>query len=215
MIAIVDYGMGNLWSVEKAFRKMGYAVSVTRDGDEIARAEAMVLPGVGAFGDCVRSLERLGLNEPIVRHLDGGKPFLGICLGLQVLFERSEESPEVRGLGVFEGEVIKFSADSGGLKIPHMGWNNVSYNRASPIFEGVPEGSWFYFVHSYYAAPGDRSLVLGSTEYGVRFASAVGKESVYALQFHPEKSSVLGLRILDNFARIAGEKPEGRVALAG
>ncbi len=212
MIAIVDYGMGNLRSVAKAFEKIGYGVSVTRDPREIATSNALVLPGVGAFGDCVKNLRNLGLVEPIISHIESKKPYLGICLGLQVLFEGSQESPGVSGLGVLEGEVVRFDLDSAELKIPHMGWNTVSYRRASPLFGGIPDRSRFYFVHSYYAVPKEEGVVLGLTDYGVEFASAVGWDRVFALQFHPEKSATLGLRILDNFARIAGES---RVALAG
>ncbi|MCH8029334.1 MAG: imidazole glycerol phosphate synthase subunit HisH [Candidatus Dadabacteria bacterium] len=210
MIVIVDYGMGNLRSVEKAFHKLGFDATVTRDPELIASSPAVVLPGVGAFGRCMDNLTEYGLTGPIVEHIESGKPFLGICLGLQLLFEESEESPGVRGLGVLRGKVLRFPSVHPGngtrkLIIPHMGWNRVRYDMPSPALDGVPEGSWFYFVHSYYPAPADEDVVAGVTEYGVEFASAVQKGSLFASQFHPEKSGAIGLRILKNF----GEMVEG------
>lgn len=207
MIAIVDYGMGNLRSVEKAFEKLGFQATVTRDGGLILDSDGLVLPGVGAFGDCMRNLEEYGLVEPIKTFIEGGKPFLGICLGLQLLFEESEESPGIRGLGVLRGRVVRFPRSGGGrLKVPHMGWNRVRMKEGLPILNGIPQGSWFYFVHSYYPEPEEEGVIAGMTDYGVEFTSAIQKGNAFACQFHPEKSSTLGLRILENFALICGEK---------
>jgi imidazole glycerol phosphate synthase, glutamine amidotransferase subunit len=207
MIAIVDYGMGNLRSVKKAFEKRGFSANVTRDPEEILSSNGLVLPGVGAFGDCMRNLEEYGLVEPIKVFIKMGKPFLGICLGLQLLFRESEESPGVRGLGIIGGRVVRFSRSNGKrLKIPHMGWNQVKVNMGLSIMEGIPQESRFYFVHSYFPEPEDESVILGKTLYGVEFTSAIHKENIYAFQFHPEKSSNLGLRILENFALMCGEE---------
>ncbi len=207
MIAIVDYGMGNLRSVSKAFDLQGFPVTVTRDQDVISNASGLVLPGVGAFGDCVRNLDEYGLTTPIKDYIDSGRPFLGICLGLQVLFEESEESPGVPGFGVFKGKVVKFpNFKEERLKVPHMGWNEILIQKDAPVLEGIPDKSWFYFVHSYYPAPADESIIAVKADYGIEFTAAVYKENVFASQFHPEKSSEYGLKMLRNFAALCGEE---------
>lgn len=188
MIAIADYGMGNLRSVSKAFEHIGSAVSVTNSPAEIAKAKALVVPGVGAFGDCINNLKKLKLLDTIKKFIAGGRPYLGICLGMQILFDTSEEAPGVPGLGIFPGTVKKFP-DSLGLKIPHMGWNTAN-------------NSYMYFVHSYYADPQDKSIVAGETEYGIRFCSILKKDNIWATQFHPEKSQKLGLQFLQDFVRL-------------
>ncbi len=201
MIAIVDYGMGNLRSVKKGFENLRFMASLARSPKEIQGADGLVLPGVGAFGDCMRNLEKLELIEPILNSIKSGKPFLGICLGLQVLFEGSEESPEVKGLGIIRGKVIRFpNLRSSGLKVPHMGWNQVEFQKEHSLLSDVPTGSWFYFVHSYFPNPEEPDVILGKTYYGLDFTSVVSRENIFACQFHPEKSSTLGLRILRNFA---------------
>jgi len=207
MIAIVDYGMGNLRSVSKAFQSQGFPVLVTRKPEDISNAAGLVLPGVGAFGDCVKNLTEYGLIDPILKFIDSGKPFLGICLGLQVLFEESEEAPGVKGLGVIKGRVVKFpDFKEEHLKVPHMGWNQVSIKKDVPILKGVPENSWFYFVHSYYPSPEDVSVSAVKTTYGFEFTAAVSKNNIFASQFHPEKSSDLGLKMIRNFSIQCGEK---------
>lgn len=200
MIAIIDYGMGNLFSVEKAFAKLGAEAVVTSDVAVIAAADRVVLPGVGAFGDCMKNLESTGLIPAILAFAASGKPFLGICLGLQLLFEGSEETPEVKGLGIFKGKVKKIIAP--GLKIPHMGWNSLEMAAGSPLFHGLPEASYVYFVHSFHAVPNDASIVTAQADYGGKVTAAVGAGNVQAMQFHPEKSSGVGLRILRNFIAI-------------
>ena len=210
MICVVDYGMGNLRSVEKAIERLGYDVTVSSDADVIAASDVLVLPGVGSFGDSMRNLDRYGLIEPLLVHLRSGRPFLGICLGLQVLFEASEESPGVEGLGVLRGKVVGFrpcgSTSRPRLKVPHMGWNTVQLTGSTPLFDGIPPRGRFYFVHSYYASPVDESVVLGRTTYGVTFASVLKWRNVVAVQFHPEKSGTLGLRFLDNYCRLSGQR---------
>ena len=207
MIAIVDYGMGNLRSVKKAFESLGFLPTVTRNPEEILNSGGLVLPGVGAFGDCMKNLEEFGLVDPIKSFINTGEPFLGICLGLQLLFEESEESPGVNGLGILKGKVVRFPRfDEGRLKVPHMGWNQVDAKRPLPILKGIPVGSWFYFVHSYFPEPEDSTVIAGITHYGIEFTSAIEIDNVFACQFHPEKSSTLGLKILQNFAVMCGEK---------
>jgi glutamine amidotransferase len=207
MIAIVDYGMGNLRSVKKAFENLGFLPKVTRDPEEILSSSGLILPGVGAYGDCMKNLEDFSLVEPIKSFIKGGKPFLGICLGLQLLFEGSEESPDVKGLGILRGNVVRFPRfDKERLKVPHMGWNQIEMERPIPILEGIPHGSWFYFVHSYFPEPEDSRVIAVKTQYGVKFTSAVERDNIFACQFHPEKSSTLGLRILENFALTCGGK---------
>lgn len=198
MIAIIDYGMGNLRSVAKAFEAVGHQAVVTRDARVIGNASHVVLPGVGAFGDCMANIEQYGLVEPIRSAVRSGKPFLGICLGLQVLFAESEEFGPHEGLGIVPGKVKRFTVDPG-LKVPHMGWNQVQYQRACPIFEGISDGAHWYFVHSYYVDPVDEAVTAGTTTYGNRFVSAIWRENIVACQFHPEKSQTVGLRLIKNF----------------
>ncbi len=200
MIAIIDYGMGNLRSVEKGFQKVGVDARVVADPSAIDDARAIVLPGVGAFRDCMRNLEHASLIEPITRSIRSGKPYLGICLGLQVLFTESEEFGPCRGLDLLEGRVVKFRTD---LKVPHMGWNTVRAVRRAPLFEGIADASYFYFVHSFFVIPRDEDVIAATTEYGVTFTSMVWKDNVIATQFHPEKSQAVGLRVLKNFGDFA------------
>jgi imidazole glycerol-phosphate synthase subunit HisH len=207
MIAIVDYGMGNLRSVSKAFQSQGFQAVVTKEPKVISQASGLVLPGVGAFGDCARNIEEYGLLGPINEFINSEKPFLGICLGLHVLFESSEESPGVRGLGVLKGKVVRFpDFKEERLKVPHMGWNRINIKKKAPVLEGIPEGSWFYFVHSYYPVPEEEGVVAITSEYGIEFTAAIERDNIFACQFHPEKSSVHGLRLLRNFGILCGEK---------
>jgi glutamine amidotransferase len=199
MIVVVDYGMGNLRSVQKGFEKVGARAVISRDPEEIAKADKMVLPGVGAFAKCMENLTELGLVPPILDFIKTGKPFLGICLGLQLLFEESEEFGAHEGLKVIPGKVRAFPKDMG-LKIPHMGWNSVRFTRSHPLFKGIEDGAYFYFVHSYYVDPENSQDALAESEYGQSFVCAASKENVVATQFHPEKSQSLGLRILENFS---------------
>ncbi len=201
MIAIIDYDMGNLMSVAKAFERVGAKVVVTRSAQEIMAASRVVLPGVGAFRDCMANLIKYGLVEPILKTIEAGKPFLGICLGLQLLFDESEEFGRHKGLGVIRGKVHRFPS-APGLKVPHIGWNSAKQAKASPLLNGINDGEFFYFVHSYYAVPEDRSVILTSTDYGTEFTSAISSGNVFACQFHPEKSQTVGLRLLENFSRI-------------
>ena len=200
-LGVIDYGMGNRRSVEKALEHVGADVTVTSDHDELRAADGLVLPGVGAFPQAMRNLEALGLPE-LVRDLVGdGMPLLGVCLGMQLLFESSEELEPTAGLGLIAGVVTRLG--TGGLRIPHIGWNEVRFQRASPLTAGLPErGCAFYHVHSYAARPTDPDTVTGSTEYGERFATVVGRGSVFGVQFHPEKSSRNGLRMLDGFVEV-------------
>jgi glutamine amidotransferase len=202
MIAIIDYGMGNLRSVEKGFLKVGVDVKVTNKAEDVNDADGVVLPGVGAFKDCMLELKKLELIDAVVNSIKTGKPYLGICLGLQVLFSESEEFGTCRGLDIFRGRVVRFELDNSELKIPQMGWNQVNIRNNSPLFKEIPDKSYFYFVHSYYVAPDDDSIIGTTTDYGVEFTSAVCKDNVYAVQFHPEKSQTLGLRLLKNFGEI-------------
>ncbi|RUM90941.1 MAG: imidazole glycerol phosphate synthase subunit HisH [Thermovibrio sp.] len=198
MIAVVDYGMGNLRSVSKALEHVGATVKVTSNPMDLKDARGIVLPGVGAFRDAVSNLKKLGLWEPIVEEIKNGKPFLGICLGLQLLFEKSYEFGETEGLGVIKGEVVRFKL-SKDYKIPHMGWNQIYKKKESKLLEGIREGEFFYFVHSYYVKPSSKSVVLTETDYGIYFTSSIEFENVFATQFHPEKSQKVGLRLLENF----------------
>ncbi len=195
-VAVIDYDAGNTLSVTRALEKAGARVDLTPDPDRLARAEAVVLPGVGAFGDCVTKHEERGMDGACREAIAGGKPFLGVCVGLQVLFEGSEESPGVEGLGVLPGMVVRFEV--GDLKVPHMGWNQLDVARVHPLFKGL-DGEAFYFVHSYYPDPAERGDVLGTAEYGARFCAAAGRENLAAVQFHPEKSSRAGLKLYENF----------------
>lgn len=199
MIAIVDYGMGNLRSVQKGLEKVGFAAEVTGDPERVAAARGVVLPGVGAFAAAMKALRDQGLVTVLQETIATGKPFLGICLGLQLLFTGSEEGGWHEGLGVFPGRVKRLPP---GLKIPHMGWNEVTWQGPSPLIGGMPENGSFYFVHSYYVEPEDEKIILGLTDYGLTFASAVGRDLVFGLQFHPEKSSRLGLELLRNFGEL-------------
>lgn len=198
MIAIIDYGMGNLRSVSKAFEAVGHQAVVTRDVHVIGNASHVVLPGVGAFGDCMANLEEFNLVESIRTAVQTGKPFLGICLGLQLLFTESEEFGRHKGLDIIPGRVRKFTLDPA-LKVPHMGWNQVNVVRACPLFDGIADGSNWYFVHSYYVDPADQAVVATRTTYGVPFVSSIWRENVVACQFHPEKSQSVGLRLVRNF----------------
>jgi glutamine amidotransferase len=203
VIAIVDYGMGNLRSAEKGFEKAGVAdVFVTPDRERVREAEGIVLPGVGAFRDAMANLERTGMRDVLLERVGAGVPLLGICLGMQLLASMSFENGEHEGLGLVPGVCERLPSD---VKVPHMGWNTVEYPRESPLFDGVEEGSAFYFVHSYHLRPESAADVIGRTSYGIDFASAVGRDRVYGLQFHPEKSSERGLHILADFGRIVAE----------
>ncbi|MFZ3072991.1 MAG: imidazole glycerol phosphate synthase subunit HisH [Thermodesulfobacteriota bacterium] len=203
MIAIIDYDMGNIRSVEKALKHVGGDPVVTRDPKKILDASAVVLPGVGAFKECMRNLENYGLIEPLLKSISTGKPFLGICLGLQLLFEEGEEDGPCKGLGVIKGKVLKFPSgmkDEGReLKIPHMGWNSVKKEKESGLLKDIEDGTFFYFVHSYYAVPDDKTVTLTKTSYGTDFTSSIEKDNVVACQFHPEKSQKAGLTLLKNF----------------
>ena len=208
MIAVIDYGMGNLRSVQKALEFVGAKVIVTHDPDLILNANSVVLPGVGAFKDCMANLKKLKLVDPIRKFIDGGKPFLGICLGLQVLFEESEEYGPVAGLGILPGKVVKFPDGSSEtkngrpIKIPHMGWNQIKVKKNVPLFGGVGDAPYFYFVHSYYVVPEDQNMIATVTNYGVEFVSGIQHKNIYAFQFHPEKSQTLGLSILERFSNL-------------
>lgn len=205
MIALIDYDSGNLRSAHKALLKVGADVRVVRHGGELADARAVVLPGVGAFDDCVNALGRQELLESVKEFIKSGRPFLGICVGYQALFDRSEEFNSCAvGLGVFGGSVVRFQ-EQPGLKIPQIGWNSLKIEQpACPLFRGIPDGSYAYFVHSFHPKPTDPSIIATSTDYGGDFASAVWKDNVYATQFHPEKSQGVGLRLLKNFVDLAG-----------
>jgi glutamine amidotransferase len=201
LITIVDYGMGNLRSVQKGFEKVGHAARVTSDPAEVAAASKVVLPGVGAFEDAVAELRRLDLVGPVLASIEAGKPFLGICLGLQLLFERSYENGVHEGLGVLRGEVVRFKLPPG-YSVPHMGWNQLLVRRRPPILDGLAEGTYVYFVHSYYVVPEDEGVIATETDYGGRFCSMIWRDNVFASQFHPEKSQTDGLRILRAFAEL-------------
>ncbi|OPX93682.1 MAG: Imidazole glycerol phosphate synthase subunit HisH 1 [Syntrophorhabdus sp. PtaB.Bin006] len=209
MIAIVDYGMGNLRSVANAFEGLGANAVLTRDKDAIERADAIVLPGVGAFGKCIENLRKLDLFDLIKDLLNRDKLYLGICLGMQILFDSSEEAPGVAGMGFIGGRVPRFA---GGVKIPHMGWNTVDIVKPHPIFEGVENGSYFYFVHSFYCEPEEDGVTATRTTYGTEFASSVQKGNVFACQFHPEKSQKIGLKLLSNFIRLSTRASDSKNA---
>ena len=209
MIAIVDYGMGNLHSVQKSFERVGFPAQVTHNAELIRQAAGLVLPGVGAFKKAMENLRARDLENPLLRYLESGKPFLGICLGLQLLFSESEEFGSERGLGVFKGKVVRFPASGSDawqsrepFKVPHMGWNAIQIRKQTPALQGIAEGTHFYFVHSYYPVPADSGIVATTTEYGLAFVSSVSQGKLYACQFHPEKSQSAGLKILKNFGRL-------------
>lgn len=205
MIAIIDYDAGNLRSVQKALNYLDEAAVITRDYDEILKADGVILPGVGAFGDAMDNLHRYGLVDVIRRVAAKGTPFLGICLGLQLLFESSEESPGVDGLGICKGSILRIP-DREGLKIPHMGWNSLHFDHPGRLFRGIQEGSYVYFVHSYYLKASDPGIVTASAEYSTKIHASVEQGNVFACQFHPEKSSETGLAILKNFVQITKEE---------
>jgi len=202
MIAIIDYGMGNLRSVQKGFERVGYEAVVTRDAAQILSARGVVLPGVGAFSACMENLARFGLIEPIRETVRRQKPFLGICLGFQLLFSESQEFGNQKGLDLFQGTVVAFRPGEN-LKVPHMGWNQIAKTRDSPFLAGLSSGDYAYFVHSYYVVPDDSSLIATTTAYGSSFVSSIATDHLFACQFHPEKSQDLGLRILRNFGGFA------------
>ncbi len=199
-IVIIDYGMGNLRSVQKGFEKIGFEAKLTRNKKEIERASAIVLPGVGAFKDCMENLEKYGLIDPLLRSIGKGKPYLGICLGLQILFSESEEFGACKGLDLIKGRVVKFRPDPE-HKVPHMGWNTIEKLKEIPTLQGVENGDFFYFVHSYYVIPEEEEWISTVTSYGRPFASSISKGSIFATQFHPEKSQKKGLKILENFVK--------------
>ena len=201
MTAIIDYDAGNIRSVEKALAAIGEEAVVTRDAEELLKAERVILPGVGSFGDAMRKLEEFQLTEVIRESVRKGTPFLGICLGLQLLFEESEESPGVKGLGILPGKILRIP-DKEGLKVPHMGWNSLDFPREGKLFAGIKEGSYVYFVHSYYLKAAKEDIVTATADYGVKVHASVEAGNVFACQFHPEKSSDVGLAILHNFVQI-------------
>jgi glutamine amidotransferase len=200
-IVIVDYGMANLRSVQKAFEKVGHEAEISSDPQRIAHCDKVVLPGVGAFRDAIARLREADFVTPLLEHLCAGKPFLGICLGLQLLFTKSYEDGEHAGLNVFSGEVVRFP-DLPGLKVPHMGWNQLHIRRSAPHLRDIPEDAAVYFVHSYYVVPDDRTLICTQTDYPTPFTSAIWHDNVFATQFHPEKSQRMGLAMLRNFAEL-------------
>lgn len=204
MIAIIDYGAGNIQSVYKALRYLDVECAITSDKDEILKADGAILPGQGEFGDCMKSITDTGIKETVKEFINTGKPFLGICVGLQLLFENSEESPETKGLGIFKG-TIKRIPKGEGLKIPHMGWNSVDIVKEDKLFKGIENGTYFYFVHSYYLDAEDKDLVSSQTEYGVKIDASVSKDNVFATQFHPEKSGETGIKLLRNFIQLTIE----------
>jgi glutamine amidotransferase len=218
MIAIVDYGVGNLRSVQKALERVGAAAVVSSEPAVLLEVRGLVLPGVGAFGDGMAHLAARGLVDPIRRHVAAGKPLLGICLGMQLLFDESEEMGRHHGLGFLPGRVVRFP--EGALKVPHVGWNRI-HGRADlssapgRLLAGIPEGAHAYFVHSYYALPGDPGDLLAATEYGLQFASVVGRGRTWGAQFHPEKSQEVGLRLLANFAALVADAEPGGNAPGG
>jgi glutamine amidotransferase len=206
MIGIIDYGMGNLGSVSKAFERVGAEVRILTDYHEVRNVDRLVLPGVGAFADAARTLRAKNFVEPILEYVAGGKPFLGICLGLQLLFDVSYEDGEHTGLGIIPGKVVAFDfskiTTETKLKIPHMGWNTLNWTRPVPMLKGIKQGASVYFVHSYYVVPNDPAVCATTTGYGVDFTSMIWKDNVFATQFHPEKSQAIGLKMLENFARL-------------
>ena len=202
MIAIIDYDAGNIKSVEKALQKLGADVVITKDADVILNAEKVILPGVGAFGDAMANLKKYGLDDVIRQVVAKGTPFFGICLGLQLLFERSDETPGVEGLGILKGEILRIP-EKDDLKIPHMGWNSLHLQNNGRLFRGLKEQSYVYFVHSYYLKAKEEEIVKATTDYSVNIHASVEKDNVFACQFHPEKSSDVGLQILKNFVELS------------
>ena len=202
-VAIIDYGVGNLRSVEKAFAAVGVEAVVTSDKGKLRTAKRLVLPGVGAFGMCMGEFERHGFTELVLTRVEQGTPLLGVCVGMQMLFEESSEFGPTKGLGLLKGLVKRFSDE---LTVPHVGWNEVSHRAGSPLLNDVADHSFFYFVHSYYCEPSDKNTVIAETEYGVRFASVIAQKNVCGVQFHPEKSQTAGLRLLRNFANEVSDR---------
>ena len=201
MIAIIDYGAGNIQSVNKALRHIGCDTIITRDKEQIFKAEGAVLPGVGSFGDTMDTINSYGIKDTVIEYTKSGKPFLGICLGLQLLFPASEESPEAEGLSIFDGTITKIPSGEG-LKIPHIGWNSLDIKKTEGLFKGLEQNPYVYFVHSYFLNASDKGIVSAQTQYGVTIDAAIEKGNVFATQFHPEKSGETGLKILKNFADI-------------
>ena len=198
MIAIIDYGMGNLRSVQKAFEKVGAKAIVTQSSHDIKKAKKIVLPGVGAMQPAMEKLQALGLLDPIKESIQGKKPFLGICLGLQLLFETSDEGGSVKGLGILKGRVQKFTS----LKVPHMGWNQLNIAKKCDLLKGLKDSTYLYFCHSYYVNPTDKNIVATTTDYGKPFTSCICQDNILGVQFHPEKSQTVGLKILENFTKL-------------
>jgi imidazole glycerol-phosphate synthase subunit HisH len=199
MLALIDYGMGNLSSVKKAFIASGAGdIEIINEPSRLTDADALILPGVGNFGDGIKSLEKAGFAEAIINDVAKGKPLIGICLGMQLLMETSEEAPNSKGLGIFKGKSIRFSDDMN-LKVPHIGWNSVAFKRPNKFTDNLIDNEYFYFVHSYYVEPEDHSIIIGTTDYGIKFCSCIGKDNVFATQFHPEKSQDAGLNMIKNF----------------
>lgn len=204
MVTIIDYGMGNLQSVQKAFQAVGAQAEIVSHPEQVATAEVIVLPGVGAFGRAMQNLQQTGMDQAVREAIRAGKPFLGICLGFQLLFESSEEDEGETGLKILEGRVVGFKSKPGfTLPVPHIGWNRLRFGRLSPLWNGLKEGVHVYFVHSYFPEPDQSELVIATAEYGVEFPCTIAWENLYATQFHPEKSGTVGLRILENFCRLA------------
>lgn len=200
MIAVIDYGAGNLQSVKNALDFIRVKNRITNKAEDIEKADKIILPGVGSFGDTLSCLKKDGLIDVIKDSIEAGKPYLGICLGLQILFEKSEESKGVKGLGIFKGEVVRFRSKS--LKIPQIGWNSIKISKKTPLTDAIKDSSYFYFVHSYYVKPKDSSIIMTKTDYGTGFVSGIAKENIYGIQFHPERSGSVGLELLKNFCRL-------------
>ena len=199
MIVVINYGAGNIRSVSKALEKVGAQVRVTEDPKTIDKADKIVLPGVGAFGKAVEAIQSRNLVEPLVRSIEKNKPFLGICLGMHMLFQSSEENPEIEGFSILKGKVVRFPA---GDKVPHLGWNQVHQKKDSPLWKGIPDQSFYYFAHSYFVQPENSGVIAGETEYDITFTSSIWKENLFGVQFHPEKSQKWGLKILRNFVQL-------------
>ena len=206
-IALLDYEMGNLHSVSKALEHAGADVDIINQPTEMDMYSALVLPGVGNFGDCSEKCREHGFDELTIKWIKSGKPFFGICVGMQLLMEESEEAPGVPGLGIFKGKVRLFKPDEPSLKVPQMGWNQLNQRSADPIFNGIPDNSYFYFVHSYYVEPEDKEIILGETDYGINYCSFIQNNNIYATQFHPEKSQKTGLKLLENFMKFVCDAP--------
>ncbi len=199
-LVIVDYGSGNLRSVQRSFERAGFSSSITRDPNVVEEATHLVVPGVGAFSDCMENLEKLQLLEPIRSFIKADKPYLGICLGLQILFSEGTEFGSKHGLGILPGQVVRFPKND--LKVPHMGWNQIQIQKKIPLLKGIPNGAYFYFVHSYYGKPTESDCIATTTDYGLAFPSAVSHGRLFACQFHPEKSQEIGRQLLENFANL-------------